>query len=83
MKIYQLSSDLKRKYYNIDLKGVKNDKELVKTIIKNYELFDYNMFGEYAIYVENIPKKICDYKELTIILNKDSGEIRYFSGLCN
>ena len=82
MKVYQLNNKLERKYFKLDLKDIKNDKELVKAIIKNYELFDYNSFGDYAIYVEKIPKKICKFKELTIILNKDSGETRYFSGLC-
>lgn len=38
------------------------------------------LLDSYSVYVENIPKKICKYKEITIVID-DSG-IRYFSGLC-
>lgn len=85
MKIYQLDSNLKRISYNFDTKNVKNIEELVKLVAKNkkdLKIFD-KTFKSYAIYIESIPKKICKYKEITIIIDTLNNNIRYFSSLCN
>lgn len=85
MKIYQLDNNLKRINYNFDIKNAKNIEELVKLVAKNkkdLKIFD-KTFKSYAIYIENIPKKICKYKEITIIIDILNNNIRYFSSLCN
>lgn len=81
MAIYQLSGDLKRHYINVDLSGIKSIKELILKVakMKSDLIFD-SVLNCYSIYVENIPKKLCDFKEITIII--DNNNIRYFSGLC-
>ena len=85
MKIYQLDDKMKRIYYDFDITEVKTIKDLVKLISKNrddLEVYD-NRFKSYAVYVEKIPKKLCEYKEITIVLDELNGSIRYFSSLCN
>ena len=84
MKIYQLDDRLKRIYYDFNIKGVKTLEELVKFISKNRDalkVYDYRL-NSYSVFVESIPKKISDYKELTIILDEENRSIRYFSSLC-
>ncbi len=81
MKIYQLDSELKRHDIMIFTKDLENVEDLVKRIAKNkWKLMYDRLLDNYSVYVENIPKKICKYKEITIVID-DSG-IRYFSGLC-
>lgn len=84
MKIYQLENE-KRYDYDIDIEDVKNEVDLVKRISKNKDKFiiNYNLGNSIGIYVENIPKKICKYKELTIVIYLDTNEISYFSGMCS
>lgn len=82
IKVYQLDNRLKRHEHQIDLKGVRDDKELVKRICKCRDEFFENMFDDITIYVENIPKKICNFKELTIVIDNHNHEVRYFSALC-
>lgn len=86
MKIYQLDNKLKRIYYNFDeIEKATDIKEVVKIISKNrddLQVYD-NRFMSYAVYVEKIPKKICKFKEITIVLDELNDNIRYFSGLCN
>lgn len=84
MKIYQLTSDLKKVWHNLDLEGVKTIKDLIKVVARNREQFIYDdLLNCYEIYVEKIPKKIAKYNELTIVLDMENLEIRYFSDLCN
>lgn len=86
MKIYQLDNKLKRIYYNFDeIEKATDIKEVVKIISKNrddLQVYD-NRFMSYAVYVEKIPKKICKFKEITIVLDELNDNIRYFSSLCN
>jgi len=83
MEIYQLTNDLKRVYYTLDLKGVNTIKDLIKVVAKNKKQFIYdNLLNCYEIYVEKIPKKIAKYSNLTIVLDMENLEIRYFSDLC-
>lgn len=86
MKIYQLDNKLKRIYYNFDeIEKATNIKEVVKIISKNrddLQVYD-NRFMSYAVYVEKIPKKICRFKEITIVIDELNDNIRYFSSLCN
>lgn len=86
MKIYQLDNKLKRIYYNFDeIEKATDIKEIVKIISKNrddLQVYD-NRFMSYAVYVEKIPKKICKFKEITIVLDELNNNIRYFSSLCN
>lgn len=86
MKIYQLDNKLKRIYYNFDeIKKATDIKEVVKIISKNrddLQVYD-NRFMSYAVYVEKIPKKICKFKEITIVIDELNDNIRYFSSLCN
>lgn len=86
MKIYQLDNKLKRIYYNFDeIEKATDIKEVVKIISKNrddLQVYD-NRFMSYAVYVEKIPKKICRFKEITIVLDELNNNIRYFSSLCN
>lgn len=86
MKIYQLDDKMKRIYYTFDeVKNAKDIKEVVKIISKNrddLQIYD-NRFMSYAVYVEKIPKKICKFKEITIVLDELNNNIRYFSSLCN
>lgn len=85
MKIYQLDKNLKRIYYNFNITDIKDIKDLVKYISKNRDdlkIYD-SRFKCYSIYIENIPKKICKYKEITLVLDELNKEIRYFSSLCN
>ena len=81
MRVYQLSNDFKRHYINVDLKGIKDLKELILKVakIKSNLIFD-SVLNCYAIYVGKIPKKLCNFKEITIVI--DNNNIRYFSGLC-
>lgn len=80
MRFYQLSGDLKRHYINVDLKGIKDLKSVILKVakIKSDLIFD-SVLNCYSIYVENIPKKMCDFKEITIIIEGEN--IRYFNGL--
>ena len=81
MKIYQLDNELKRHNIMIFTKDIESIEELVKRIEKNkWKLMYDTLLNSCSVYVENIPKKICKYKEITIVID-DSG-IRYFSGLC-
>lgn len=86
MKIYQLDNKLKRIYYNFDeIEKATDIKEVVKIISKNrddLQVYD-NRFMSYAVYVEKIPKKICKFKEITIVIDELNDNIRYFSSLCN
>ena len=86
MKIYQLDNKLKRIYYNFDeIEKATDIKEVVKIIFKNrddLQVYD-NRFMSYAVYVEKIPKKICRFKEITIVIDELNDNIRYFSSLCN
>lgn len=86
MKIYQLDNKLKRIYYNFDeIEKATDIKEVVKIISKNrddLQVYD-NRFMSYAVYVEKIPKKICRFKEITIVIDELNNNIRYFSSLCN
>lgn len=86
MKIYQLDNKLKRIYYNFDeIEKATDIKEIVKIISKNrddLQVYD-NRFMSYAVYVEKIPKKICRFKEITIVIDELNDNIRYFSSLCN
>ena len=86
MKIYQLDNKLNRIYYNFDeIEKATDIKEIVKIISKNrddLQVYD-NRFMSYAVYVEKIPKKICKFKEITIVLDELNNNIRYFSSLCN
>lgn len=86
MKIYQLDNKLKRIYYNFDeIEKATDIKEVVKIISKNrddLQVYD-NRFMSYAVYVEKIPKKICRFKEITIVIDELNDNIRYFSSLCN
>lgn len=81
MRFYQLSGDLKRHYINVDLKGIKDLKGIILKLakIKSDLIFD-SVLNCYSIYVEKIPKKLCNFKEITIIIEGEN--IRYFSGLC-
>ena len=71
MKIYQLDNKLKRIYYNFDeIEKATDIKEVVKIISKNrddLQVYD-NRFMSYEVYVEKIPKKICKFKEITIVI---------------
>ena len=81
MKIYQLDNKLKRHNVDICMNDINNIEMLVKRIAKNKCNLIYDkLLDSYSIYVENIPKKICKYKEITIVI--DDYGIRYFSGLC-
>ena len=81
MKIYQLDSELKRHDIMIFTKDLESIEELVKRVAKNkWKLMYDRLLNSCSVYVENIPKEICKYKEITIVID-DSG-IRYFSGLC-
>lgn len=81
MKIYQLDSELKRHDIAMFTKDIESIEELVKRVAKNkWKLMYDRLLDSYSVYVENIPKKICEYKKITIVID-DSG-IRYFSGLC-
>lgn len=86
MKIYQLDNKLKRIYYNFnEIEKATDIKEVVKIISKNrddLQVYD-NRFMSYAVYVEKIPKKLCKFKEITIVLDELNNNIRYFSSLCN
>lgn len=85
MKIYQLDNNLKKIYYDFDIEGIKDIKELVKLISKKRKclrVYD-KTFMSYAVYVEKIPKKVCGFKEITIVLDELNHSIRYFSSLCN
>lgn len=86
MKIYQLDKNLKKIYYEFkEVENAKDIKEVVKIISKNrddLQIYD-NRFMSYAVYVEKIPKKICKFKEITIVLDELNNNIRYFSSLCN
>lgn len=86
MKIYQLDNKLKRIYYNFDeIEKATDIKEVVKIISKNrddLQVYD-DRFMSYAVYVEKIPKKICRFKEITIVIDELNDNIRYFSSLCN
>ena len=81
MKIYQIDSELKRHDKEKFTKDINNVETLVKRIAKDkYKLIYDKSLNCYSIYVENIPKKICEYKEITIII--DNSGIRYFSDSC-
>lgn len=86
MKIYQLDDKMKRIYYTFDeVKNAKDIKEVVKIISKNRDdlkVYD-SRFMSYAVYIEKIPKKLCEFKEITIVLDELNNNIRYFSSLCN
>ena len=73
MRFYQL----KRHYINVDLKGIK---DLKGAILKVAKIKSDLIFDKVLNCQENIPKKLCDFKEITIIIEGEN--IRYFSGLC-
>lgn len=81
MKFYQLDNKLKKQYIKIDTKEVRTLKDLIKLIYSNKDLLKYDSLNIKSCYVENIPEKICNYKDITVII--DNNSIRYFSSLCN
>lgn len=81
MKFYQLDNKLKRRYINIDTKKIRTLKDLIKLIYSNKDLLEYDSLNIRSCYIENIPKKICNYKDITIVI--DNNSIRYFSSLCD
>lgn len=85
MKIYQLDNKLNRIYYDFNVKDAKNIEEVIKIISKNRDklLVYNNMMQGYGVYVEKIPKRICNLDEITIVIDEFNHNIRYFSSLCN
>ena len=81
-KVFDYLNKMKAGWNDQDnLNYIESIEELVKRIAKNkWKLMYDRLLDSYSVYVENIPKKICKYKEITIVID-DSG-IRYFSGLC-
>lgn len=83
MKIYQLNGGERYDFKINEVKNAKNVEELVKIICRYRHIFDYNMFfGDITIYLEDIPKRLSKYKELTIVIDLKNHNIRYFSSLC-